>query len=364
MNPETDAAFSGERIKLTPGERFRQIVMVVGIVLLVIVGASSWYVWHWQQTQPVTVISHGLEETQVPTKNFLVGQLYFSAIRSDDDTAAPYIYKKDFTDDYINRAFDFSALSYAYSNTQYDTMVTYINESVDPDGLQLIWRDRQTGETGTLPRLTGYSEMELTVSPDNIYYAYSYLETAAKNPSQLTDWDIVLINSDTLKITVVNGAMEPHFTANGKYLYYMKTDGIYRYDIETETHTLVSNIYQDLTPIDDYTISDNGNVLVFTSPSLRTISIQELDAEGHSTEVGAEVGVAVRYRQPMMSPDGETYIVMVARDNDFDTTTQTYHTVFGEIRSLYGKTVLDTVPFTGFVPGSVQLNEWRDDIQN
>jgi hypothetical protein len=353
---EPDAIIVKDKRKFDSA-RVRRALLFVTVCLFIGIGVGYWYNQFFLVPVPeVRLESFGLDE-EIMEGNEPTGELYYTARTLDNP--APYLFKLSLQEETQGVYLSFPATSFAPSGNVYAVATVRLASSSDPDRWQPIWTDPTKDWFVALPHIeNGYNEVELTASPDDIYYAYTYQTVDQVNSLAIDDWNIALYNFDTKEVIVIEEATEPTFARNGKLFLYMKKDGIYSYDLTTASTTLVSNLYQNLSFIDDMAVSTDGNRLILSSPLLNLISVQLIDTDMQTFEQGRIIMPGTGYRHPIISSDGQWYMVLAANHTDYDSVNKTYKKVLGEIRQFDSKKVIKEVTFEDLDPNSVTLQAW------
>lgn len=360
MNPSSEGAVIRESRILSAHEKLNIFIAVVFVSIIL---GFAWYSWHeYQKNLPVALLSDSLNtESQLGAN--IGGALFFSAHRIDDEFRIPEIYKYDFADNATNLAFDLPAYSYAPGNSDsdFDLAVVYVEGTEDHEGYQPVSIDRASKKVKTLPNNLGLSTTDLTFSPDGKYYAYSF-KTSNKNSSNtLSNWNIAIYNYETGTMVTVPSAAKPEFIHDGANLVYMTTNGLFVYNLASAEIYLLTSLYQNLTSIDDYAISNDPSTLVMAIPSLHLISVLNLntsDLQMGYKEVGVIKSENMSYRFPVISPDKKFFVVMAANKDNFDSGSSSYKKISAEIRSVSSQEVIKEINFDGLNPESVVTEEW------
>lgn len=302
--------------------------------------------------------SFGLDE-ELPKDTNIYGSLNISADYVGEENI-PQIYTYNFKDKKFQLIVDIPGYSYSKANDKYGVLISYISDTQDPDGLQPTRYLYETGLSYLLPGANGYNEQDLTTSPDQTHYAYSYQLSPEADPNSIEDTFISLHNYKTGAIITIEKASEPEWLNQGKDMLYMKSDGLYRYNLATKSSSLVSGVYANLSTQVDIGVSTDSSTIVLTSPSAHLIAVfSVVDKENVTVEEpGAIVTPDTRYRDPVVSADGRLYVVMAAKDVAYDKASGTYSEINAEIRALNSSDILDTISFPEFTPGSVTLESW------
>jgi hypothetical protein len=359
MNPDSEAVILKDSRIISA--RVKVAITFVCIVLLAILGLA-WYYWQGNQTiSSFDLVTYGLDT--VPTADsYPTGQLYFSAAPTTvDQSTIPQLFKFDFADRNIASVFTEPAYSFAFGNDEFDTAIVYLDNPADPDGYQPAWINKMNGESGPLTGVDGFREVDLTLSPDNTFYAFSYRPTDMGDMTDINQWNIAIINYTTKEKIIIENAAEPDFLNDNEGVVYMTTNGLFKYNLNTKTTVPIYTLYQNLEMYDDFDISGDATKIILTIQRLNVISVANGVADDEEfQEVGAIINVDVRYRSPVLSPDGTFFAVTAAHAIDFDEQTQLYSKIYAEIRAIGSSDVIDIVMFDDLVPASVTLESWGE----
>lgn len=350
-----------------PSVKFIKTILILFIIVLI--GAIAYLgnyiysnVWLLQTSESlnpesnVQVRSFGLNEP-VLEDLFFDGVLYFTAdVKDDENKFYPQTYTHSFLDSSITQYNTAPSRSFARFDENTDIFISYVTDSDDPDLIDILSFNSSSSEYQYIEGNDGFNEVDLAVSPNKEFYAYSYQKAEDIDEILIENWSVALFSFSGGLVTEIEAAAEPLFINDGQDLLYLKTDGIYRYNIATEESVVVSKIYTELSRAEGYAVTSNDRVLIFTSPNLNLISVQKLNSDFKAVEIGSIVSPGTRYRYPVISPDDEYYVVMAAKDKDFGDAG--YQRIDAEIRSIMNSQVLDVINFEGFSPTSVLLHQW------
>jgi hypothetical protein len=292
----------------------QKLFVWLGGVFLLVFGGVFFYASSLM-TKPTEEIplpnSYGLL-SDTPDETFVNGTLFYTANVATSAGAKTHLFAKNFDLDTMGAYFSHQTFSFAAGDSASDIAIVYTEDNDDPDGLRPAWYSQTSSLNALLPHAAGYNENNLVSSSDGTIYAYMY-QTSNNPSSEITDWNIAIHDSVASTTKIINGASRPNFTGNGPTLVYLKADGVYEYNLMSETETQLNTAYGNLTTADDVAVSVNRTVLVLTLPAISTISVQTFDAT-YSREVGRIVTPDILYRTPVLSPDGNQYAVVAESD--------------------------------------------------
>ncbi len=293
----------------------------------------------------------------------LVGYLYYSGDLPGQGYQ-PGIYRHSFSSEFPSGFIADSAHSYAALKTDFDVMVMYQEGTTDPDNYQPVWRSRKNGEVGILQNENGYKETDLAVSPDEKRYAYSFQVEENGDEFAITDWSIAIHNYETGARIVLPDAIEPTWTYGGKGLVYLKSDGIYFYDVETSTSIKMIERYQNLSSSEDLASTADGRYLVLTLPSLNQVAVfeEQVVETGLVAEYVELTGLSdpgAKYRHPVLSPDGKLYAVVRVNESEYNEVTNSYTSAEVQVRATDTSQLIETVSLLEVDPNTLRLEAWR-----
>jgi len=106
-------------------------------------------------------------------------------------------------------------------------------------------------------------------------------------------------------------AVSPAWFPDSTKLAVMKADGVYVYDLTTNTETLVLATYSGLDPNTKITFSPNGERFILVIPGLNAVVAGLYnETTNEVTEFGRFFSDEYRYFEPEFSPDGNTYALL------------------------------------------------------
>ncbi len=159
---------------------------------------------------------------------------------------------------------------------------------------------------------------EIEVAPDRSKLAFSRLKFLPKTLADMPhidDWEVVVIdpNSDELLLTI-DGATNPKWSPDGNKIVFLKSRGLFVYDMETGVQTpilqvadgqVISTSMIDITSSGDYLALTNSQTGLITMYSISSWSEFQMEEIGRITIPGTNV------LWPQFSPDGNYYAVQV-----------------------------------------------------
>jgi len=331
------------------------LLIFLGIIILGL-GAFTGYYFLINDTQSSNSQNSAPEnfglDVEIEDKNIL-GKIYFNGVVSENDSQLIYSY--DINEDLVTTYTDVPSHSFAGSIEGYDALIAYALETNDPDGYQPA--ALKDGQLFSVNHENKFNEGSLTFDAQNNYYAYHFQNEVfaeAQNNIQLENWSVAIHENKTgALVTIIEAAAKPIFATRGTdvLLIFMKKSGIYMYNTTTNEQALVSEIYTNLSFLEDFTVNYNNTLLIFTSQQTGLISVQgeSLDSDTHN-EIGVIVNSGMEYSNPLISPDDNSYAVLASESNANQAI---------EFRLVQNREVLKTLSLGDYLPGFTSLNLWE-----
>lgn len=187
----------------------------------------------------------------------------------------------------------------------------------EEDGVAVHRYDSKTGTVQPFSEAKGKYERAIAWSGESKLLAFSRLKADRVTDIDLLpldNWETVVIHPDTNKlIAVIGGALYPQWSPDGTKLLFLKTEGLYMYDLETQTETEVIGLPEGGVSISASMIdlSRDGKYLVWTTAKAGIISIHEILSweTMEVNEVGRMQVPNTEFYWPVFSPDGKFYAV-------------------------------------------------------
>ena len=218
-----------------------------------------------------------------------------------------------------------------------------------------IWLNTETSEYGFLETADGYTPHRIAGFPGQEWGAASFVKEDSSDKHDLKNWKIIIEKPAGGESVVIEGATSPQWMNEGNDLVYIKTDGIYRYNLEAGVSELIFNVYQGLSSDVEIAVSPQNDYMVLTLPSVNTISVIQIDdaTNGVIREIGRVQTKGRQYITPTVSSSGRFYAV-VGRDAD-----NLSNSVI-EIWSARSREPLKTISLDDYIPGQIYLSAWVD----
>ncbi len=114
----------------------------------------------------------------------------------------------------------------------------------------------------------------------------------------------------------ITAATSPQWLNGAQDLIYAANDGIYRYNLKTNTTSSFLMEFQNLDTYVDITISPNSQYMVITLPLLNAMALYQI-IEDQDTTLVSKIGIIqnsdIVYTTPVFSPDSRYYAVMMKK---------------------------------------------------
>jgi hypothetical protein len=195
---------------------------------------------------------------------------------------------------------------------------------VDADATYLVSDDLRTEQVEMNVYNTSPGVFEREIEGSLAASAIAYMRQPALPEGEvggffqdITSWETVILEPSRSKETIIEDAISPAWSADGHLLYVLKTDGIYQYPVQShEGKTTPTRINPEEVVVfdssDRLAFDVTTNMLVVTEQN-RTIRSYKLSADGETATVaGVLISPTenIRYRTPVLSPDGSMVAVL------------------------------------------------------
>lgn len=177
----------------------------------------------------------------------------------------------------------------------------------------------------TLTYITSASstrERNLAWSESAQLLAYSRLQTRYEksfDTIQTKNWEIAIVDpvNDAL-VQVITEAVQPVWSPDGTKLVYLKNDGLYVYQLDTQQETKVLGAAEggQFLATSMINVSPDGKYLIWTTPGLGLIVMNEIVSWDSFAlkELGRIEDADTQFYWPQFSPDGAYYVVQAIDD--------------------------------------------------
>lgn len=233
----------------------------------------------------------------------------------------------------VNSLADKAALTFQYSLSQDGGWVTFLGltKTEIADELNFAsWSVLKTDlylTTGSAPMLEAIESSSTAYVPDaqdyfrefpvinndgSILYSSLSKETFESSKGKLEnlkadDWSIYQVDSEGLVAKITDG-LRPKWIDASSFAY-LKNDGMYVFDLETGEEILVMSSEAELTIVNGFDVSDDGQLLVLTSPAEETVAVLDLSSWLTDATTKPHVVSAIA-SNPLFSP-GNKYLALV-----------------------------------------------------
>lgn len=171
----------------------------------------------------------------------------------------------------FQRALFDSESPYAYPYSEYVELVR-LSENAD----EMVIDTRDVGEARGLQWSAAANMFA--------YYGLSPEATAdpySINIVSIENWNVLLVHEDGTSQAVIENAIRPTWSPDGRYVYFLSTEGIYRYEVETgETEEIFVDKDFALASASGLALSADGSMLVLSSPVAVGVFVYALSEDG------------------------------------------------------------------------------------
>lgn len=189
---------------------------------------------------------------------------------------------------------------------------------VEPDRYGIHYVSSKTKGKQALKKAVGRNERNLEWSESSKLLVFNRTKVIDQDYVDfvpIENWEAVIVEPKTSKIiSVIDSAIQPKWSPDGKKLLYLKPDGLYAFSLETKTEKKVISIPENgkvlATSMID--VAPNGEYLVWTTPKRGTISVYKISdwttGDFVATEALGKINVpGTEFYWPKFSPDGQFY---------------------------------------------------------
>jgi hypothetical protein len=282
-------------------------------------------------------LNYGLEEVEVGEEE-PEGLLIFSGRKIRETDKYTQLYALDLSagsttapELYIPKYFTSAMAEFEDSSEPADFFTLTASEySLDneEDGVGVHRYDSETGTVQPFSEATGKYERAIAWSKESELLAFSRLKGERQTDIDLLtldNWETIIFHPETDRLVAsIGGALYPKWSPDGKKVIFMKTEGLYMFDLETQKETEVIGLPEGgisiATSMMD--LSDDGKYLIWSSAKSGMISISEIVSweTMEVKELGRMQVPDTEFYWPVFSPDGKYYAVQAIdtlKGNDF-----------------------------------------------
>jgi hypothetical protein len=284
-------------------------ILIPTLVSTILVTGSYFLYQEYKKAQVIPdtsvplLTSYGLD-TPIDPDTTPYGTITYTVrtLETAEADAAPYIYRYNLDENNTEPLFT-TSMSAALPYTATSSIV------IKDNTVQLYNHDTET--FSPLPTVPNVIISDLTLSPDQTRYAYTYREADLAEPENLNAYSIAIHTLDSAEVEVVEGGGKPAWVDGGSSLFYLATDGLYSHDFNTAEKANIFNLYSTYTPDDNLAVSPDSTTLILTIPSLHLISVITIDTTDtiKLTELGRIVTSSTTYHNPLFTADSLYYVV-------------------------------------------------------
>ena len=204
-----------------------------------------------------------------------------------------------------------------------------------------------------------YKERDLSLSPNGktiSYTARPELSSDNQDSEYLYDWQVVIHNLENDDIAIVEGAGNSKWLDDTR-LVYLKYDGVYLYNIETNQEYKITTEYTGLDLKNGLAISPSSYSLILTLPQLNQVAVYSLSETKQERIISTNLKNTIEieantYFDPEFSPDGIFY-ALLKKDSDSESQSLNIET----------RSIVDPTPLTSHnldsLFGDVVLEAWN-----
>lgn len=302
------------------------LIIAAGIVALSLYNVVKIFL---QNSSPLTTIEQNLnlnnsdvtpnsDASVVYTVDNLSGYLYFDSIpilREGDNTSNPGItpYAYDLVDETYAPVFNFYGNHYdltPLSNTKAAFLSVSKNDEDAPVTLPVTF-DMQTGELAQLSKTDGAIPTGIVVSGDNPERIITSFRKEDVDKAMIDSHWFVFYNPYTGTNVILDKSSSPAWANSGEDVYFLKQDGIYRYNLASDKAALAYHKYSNFDALNELTIAQNNGFALLTRPSIRALMTFELDPNtGNLKEKSFIVTPGTTYKSPVIAPNSQHYAIV------------------------------------------------------
>lgn len=234
----------------------------------------------------------------------------------------------------------------------------------EPDGVSVHHYDAETGTVQPFDEVTGLYERSISWSEESGNLAYGRFAANYETDIDLLsldNWEVVVFNPETNSVvTIIQGALYPHWSPDGNKLVFLKTGGLYAYDLTAQTEQAVLTLPEGgisiATSMMD--LSEDGTHLIWASAKSGMIAINEILSWDtlELNEIGRMQVPDTEFYWPVFSPDGKYYAVQAIdklKGNDFVRKNARI-----EVRPLESRTVVYSHSVEDFIFDALFTDDW------
>lgn len=298
----------------------KPLLVTLALVILCTISYQGYLMYTRSQVKPAitipTLTSYGLDGETDPNA-IPLGNLYYTVTSEEtpERDALPYIYRYTLEDNTSEQIAATPMKAYIPYTATTSLVLASVNTNYSNSSWQPHLYNTDTEAVTLLPNVSGLNVQDLTLSPDNTKYAYSYQpsEVPGESYNDINSWNIAVHTIGSDEVEVIEGGIEPGFGNGGTEVMYLTKEGINSYNLLTSETKQVFTEYTPYKKSDGLAVSADGTTIIFTKPSANLLSISHLDTNQATTsyvEKGRLVMGQTGYTKPIISPDGLFYGVI------------------------------------------------------
>lgn len=278
--------------------------------------------------------NYGLEENSTSTKS-ISGKIVFTGILKSG-SISPYVqaYALDVSGTknsprVLYPQYQFNAMAEFEDATKVFLIATSADSLTEDDKTGVHVFDTKLGTLQSFKSTRGTNERNLAWSKKAALLALNRSRTVQStyvDMLSLESWETVVIDpkSDAV-IATIGGAYQPKWSPDGTKLIFLKTDGLYWFDMKTKIESKLISVAKDGAVIATSMIdlSQDGKSLLWTTAKSGVISLYNVTSWNtvSLSEVGRMQLSGTEVYWPLFSPDGSQYAVQTIdslKENDLE----------------------------------------------
>jgi len=350
------------------------ILFVGGIAAALIVYTTHWYWTYTSQmviTDP-TVLNHGLESINDQDFTGPHGYLYFLGTPEFSDDFLPVesipesVFALKLTGNNTIRelpTLSNQSTGSIFALAQETSKFGSIDE-VHPAKFTLLETENGSSSSKFLETPSYWYEGAVKVSPTQEWLVYDGQVTnqgqgTYADYNDLDNWDVVLYNLKSSEFRIIQRAGHPVWFNGGDDILFVRTDGIYRYNLGAAGEERIISDWNNLDYRVQLAVPNNSASLVITIPQLNAVALYSFvdPVNGVLQQEGIITVSQTYFTEPVFSPSGLFYAVISTINNQDDLTSSI------QIRSIGDRTVINNIPIPFDQLSYFTLLDWREIIE-
>ncbi len=331
------------------------LAVILGVFFVSLIGAV-WYGYN----NPVLYESQSVKEGMVEGEK-LEGYLYFSAIDIQDKYSDTNVFAYDFATGRISAVtnsgsyYDFSIFTLnGIKGALFNTFGPNTNQEGENEIVPALM-DMETGEFRYLNVTAGWHETALTFNSNLFFIAFARqpeFYSQRDESGDISTWEVIIHSPAVGRELQIKKAFYPVWDPNSDDIFYLRKDGIYRYDIKKRAEQIVYEAPEELNANSELTASKDGRLwLTLPSGGYEVLKIARDTTDVVYKEATPSDGRY--YMSAVLSPQ-ESFYAITKRDKVFQAGSRTII----EFRDAKSHNIIETLEPDGFAPNSLYLEDW------